>query len=588
MLLKFGQPDVDSSSNILDIEIPREMERAVSTGHPHIDVMFAGDGIIPSTVALVTGLPGAGKCLGKGTPVLLYDGTIKPVEEIRVGDRLMGPDSRPRNVLSLTRGREEMFEVCPTKGMAWTCNRSHILSLVRSGTDQVVNLSIDEYLNIPAASRARLKQYRTGVNFIKQLKLFCEPYMLGLWLGDGSMANTGITTTDSEIRDYLHDYAYAYDYQIREYPHWKRPHVLTIRLTKPRNIARSENMLRKVFKTAISNGEKRIPHDYLTGDRNQRLELLAGLIDADGHLSHGGYEITTKYPGLKDDLLFLARSLGFAAYSSIKNVKSKKYHRVFISGDISGIPVLVRRKRAYHRKQIKNVLHTGIEVKSIGVGDYYGFQIDGDHLFVLGDFTVTHNTTLMIEMADRITGTGNVCLYNTGEESLYQVRRVTKRLNLEHGFIPATHTCVDDIIEQLKELAFLNPGKQIFYIQDSIPCLEASRVDPETGEPLKGRPKTGLNSQVEAVTQLTEYIKSTFGIALLIGHVTKDGTFAGKQALKHVIDCHLHLGIDTDRKSDTYGQRVAEMLKNRFGPAGLFFGFELTEGGLKFEMANGE
>lgn len=194
-------------------------------------------------------------------------------------------------------------------------------------------------------------------------------------------------------------------------------------------------------------------------------------------------------------------------------------------------------------------------------------------------------TTLMIEMADRITGTGNVCLYNTGEESLYQVRRVTKRLNLEHGFIPATHTCVDDIIEQLKELAFLNPGKQIFYIQDSIPCLEASRVDPETGEPLKGRPKTGLNSQVEAVTQLTEYIKSTFGIALLIGHVTKDGTFAGKQALKHVIDCHLHLGIDTDRKSETYGQRVAEMLKNRFGPAGLFFGFELTESGLKFEIA---
>lgn len=195
-------------------------------------------------------------------------------------------------------------------------------------------------------------------------------------------------------------------------------------------------------------------------------------------------------------------------------------------------------------------------------------------------------TTLMIEMADRITGQGHVCLYNTGEESLFQVRRVTKRLALEHGFIPATHTCVDDIVEQLKELSFLNPGKQIFYIQDSIPCLVPSRIDPETGEPRKGRPKEGLNGQVEAVMQITEYLKSSFGIGLLIGHVTKDGSFAGKQALKHVIDCHLHLGIDTVKGSDTYGQRVAEMMKNRFGPAGLLFGFELLDTGLKFELAN--
>src|SRR4051812_44453905 len=48
----------------------------------------------------------AGKCLAKGTPVLLYDGTIKAVEEIRVGDQLMGDDSTPRNVLSLARGQE--------------------------------------------------------------------------------------------------------------------------------------------------------------------------------------------------------------------------------------------------------------------------------------------------------------------------------------------------------------------------------------------------------------------------------------------------------------------------------------------------
>ena len=64
--------------------------------------------------------------------------------------------------------------------------------------------------------------------------------------------------------------------------------------------------------------------------------------------------------------------------------------------------------------------------------------------------------------------------------------------------------------------------------------------------------------------------------------MTKDGTFAGKNEIKHAIDAHLHLGIDTDRKSETYGERVAEMQKNRFGSAGIFLEFQITAGGLMF------
>lgn len=51
---------------------------------------------------------GAGKCLGKDTPVLLYDGRVVPVQDVQVGDLLMGPDSQPRRVLSLARGREKL------------------------------------------------------------------------------------------------------------------------------------------------------------------------------------------------------------------------------------------------------------------------------------------------------------------------------------------------------------------------------------------------------------------------------------------------------------------------------------------------
>ena len=72
---------------------------------------------------------GAGKCLKRGTPVIMYDGSIKLIEDVKVGDKLMGDDSTPRQVLDLGRGQEEMFDIIPTKGDKYTVNRSHILSL---------------------------------------------------------------------------------------------------------------------------------------------------------------------------------------------------------------------------------------------------------------------------------------------------------------------------------------------------------------------------------------------------------------------------------------------------------------------------
>jgi len=81
------------------------------------------------------------------------------------------------------------------------------------------------------------------------------------------------------------------------------------------------------------------------------------------------------------------------------------------------------------------------------------------------------------------------------------------------------------------------------------------------------------------------WCKRTFGCLFLIGQVTKNGDFAGKQGIKHWVDAHMHLDIDTNRKSDFYQQRVAEMSKNRFGPSGVCFGFEIEARGLKFQDA---
>src|SRR5262249_47722751 len=71
---------------------------------------------------LLAAATGAGKCLGEGTPVLMFDGTIKPVEKIAVGELLMGPDSKPRRVLSTAEGVGQLYKVTPTKGDSYVVN----------------------------------------------------------------------------------------------------------------------------------------------------------------------------------------------------------------------------------------------------------------------------------------------------------------------------------------------------------------------------------------------------------------------------------------------------------------------------------
>lgn len=93
---------------------------------------------------------GAGKCYRKGTMIIMSDGKRKAVEDIVVGDRVMGPDSKPRNVLALGRGSEMMYEVMPTKGEPYYVNESHILSLRSPHHDQVVNIPLLEALKKPA------------------------------------------------------------------------------------------------------------------------------------------------------------------------------------------------------------------------------------------------------------------------------------------------------------------------------------------------------------------------------------------------------------------------------------------------------
>lgn len=352
---------------------------------------------------------GSGKCLGKGTPVIMYDGTVKPVESIVAGELLMGPDSTPRKVLSTCHGQETLYRITPTKGDAFVCNESHILSLKLTPTTktclhEVVNISVLDYLKKHSTFKHRAKLYRTGID-MPHVDVPLDPYFVGLWLADGTSDGPCIHKPDPEVAEFAKQFAQSHGLVAKNYSRHSGK-CASWAITNGNNKCKSNPVLDAMRSLSLI-GNKHIPDIYIRNSREVRLQILAGILDGDGHMCKSGYEFSTTIEKMADAVQYIARSLGFAAnknrrVTSCQTGATCENWRVYISGDCSLIPCRIARKKSPPRKQIKDVLVSGFKVENIGVGDYYGFEIDGDRLFLLGDFTVTHNTRTLGIMAQEM------------------------------------------------------------------------------------------------------------------------------------------------------------------------------------------
>ncbi len=377
---------------------------------------------------------GSGKCHSLDTPILMYDGTIKKVQDIIVGDKIMGDDSTSREVLELIRGKDIMYEIVPTKGESFTVNSDHILCLKETPQsilfyeknslnrkystkyidketfrsriiyfasreeaenfilekNNIIDISVKDFLNISKTIQRDLKLYKTEINF-KTKNIDFDPYLLGFWLGDSSQRDSVIATQDSVIIKYIKELLPKYNLMLNYQSGYEyRISAITGRV----------NLMLKALQKYNMINNKHIPNILKCNSREIRLQVLAGLIDSDGHLVDNCYEFVQKNEIIMDDVIFLARSLGFSCYKSIKKTAwthkgIKKHSTAFcikISGNINDIPIKIHRKIARPREQIKNVLVNGFKIIEKSVDNYYGFTLNRNNRYVMGDFTVTHNS----------------------------------------------------------------------------------------------------------------------------------------------------------------------------------------------------
>lgn len=363
---------------------------------------------------------GSTGCHTKGTELLNFKGNYIKVEDITEGDELLGPDSTNRTVQSLIRGNGKIYTIIPNKGESFNVNEDHILHLrwrrhesIRK-TDSVgkrigtkgefkvdyINISVKDYLNKSITFKHKWKLYRANIEFpVQDIKI--NPYILGVWLGDGNCNDSRITNQEVEIKEYFKDFCFNNDY---EFSCKKVEKINSYTL----NIKRKKGFT-KTFISLLKNENliknKHIPHNYLHNNRENRLQLLAGLLDSDGHFNTNKNEfaITQKNKVLAENIVFLARSLGFYVsikenIATLKREGKKNYtclvYKIGIYGDdLTQIPTKVKRKKALKIKTGPlSCTSTGFKIKYLGIDDYYGFELDKDNLYCLKDFIITHNS----------------------------------------------------------------------------------------------------------------------------------------------------------------------------------------------------
>ena len=353
----------------------------------------------PRVIGLV-GQPGVGKCLGKGTEILMYNGKIKKVENIVVGDVIMGDDSTPRNVLALGRGRDKMYRVTHDTGESYVVNSQHILSLKYTGD---VPLIVDEtkksrfvvsYFNIDIREKIinenfcykekdKIKVYDKALKFIK------ENWKKD-WIHDINIEHYLRLKHDSDresknYRKHLKGYCVGVDFK------FKSSDNATLMYEKGYNLgvlAFEERYRGPSIKITI-------PEDYLTNSRDARLELLRGMSDSAGrrHPKRGVIiSIPDFQPRLAKDVYFLAKSVGL--YCDEPKVVGDKIE-IRYYGNACRNELTFKNWTCYKEEYEGQPLTSAITITELPEDDYYGFMIDGNHRFVLGNFVVTHNTAIV-------------------------------------------------------------------------------------------------------------------------------------------------------------------------------------------------
>lgn len=264
-----------------------------------------------------------GMALDPLTPIPTPDGW-KVVDDLKVGDKVFGDDGRVRYVT----GRADWddrpcYRVNFLGGDSIIADENHLWYTVEANarhsgsSDGSVKSTRDIKESVRARNSSNHSVPLAGCLDYSEQNLLVDPYVLGLWLGDGTKRNGNIschaddlaaTVSEIESSGYL-----------AKSCHSGPPGSLgrCIRVQGPEKWS-SLNLATQLRQLGLI-CNKHVPEHYLRGSASQRIALLQGLMDSDGTVdAYGRCEFTNTNMNLVDGVAELARSLGCQVSTGIR------------------------------------------------------------------------------------------------------------------------------------------------------------------------------------------------------------------------------------------------------------------------------
>lgn len=314
---------------------------------------------------------------------------IKKWGDIQIGDLLYNTYGGVTKVLDIPFDNiTDIYEITLKDGRRVRCSENHLWEVI-NGNNKKKILSTKDLLKGYYRVRGKYKECKyyipknSGIDFREQ-EIKLPAYFMGIMLGDGCFTQSRhhqayFTSTLQDLETYKKNVPFRVKTYDDRHHRWIVPNI--------GKILEEYCLLDKTSHT------KFIPDTYKYNSRENRLSLLQGLLDTDGHIGYGGNpEYSTCSVQLSSDIMEVARSLGINCNRQVLHNSYGDYYKIIFYTDI----ILFKLQRKYIKQSVtKNRAYkTGIfDIRYVGKEQAKCVTVDAkDSCYLIGDFITTHNS----------------------------------------------------------------------------------------------------------------------------------------------------------------------------------------------------
>lgn len=335
------------------------------------------------------------KDLADDTPMLTANRGWTTHGDLRPGDQVFAPDGQPVPVLAVSAPYldsecyrvtfSDGAQIVAGAGHQWRVRAKHRLRVANGGRRVTFSDRIVSTVDLLNLGRADVGAASSPLAFpVQQLPL--HPYLVGCWLGDGHSAAGRLTCADAEIFDRIRSLGY--------------------RIGRPNGITRTIYGIAPTLRSLGILSNKHVPPQYLKASTHQRMELLRGLMDTDGHCdARGTATFCNASRRLAEQVYELAAGLGmrprFRQHSFASDCAKAKdgryvYYQVSFQAYQDDNPFWLPRKAArasaiYTHRDTRTVR----AVERIASVPTRCIQVLGGHYLAGRELVPTHNSTIV-------------------------------------------------------------------------------------------------------------------------------------------------------------------------------------------------